>query len=123
MATTDAASDICFFAACWSLWPRYGYRAFGNVNAFARRLAQSSTARPWETDILQHAQRSDVKGAGRHLLQSIARLDDEYEHGIVDDDTYQQRRQAYKEQLCELIEALQRSEASQKVIETRRRAV
>ena len=23
-----------------------------------------------ETDILQHAQRSDVKGAGRHLLQS-----------------------------------------------------
>ena len=57
------------------------------------------------------------------MLQSIARLDDEYEHGIVDDDTYQQRRQAYKEQLCELIEALQRSEASQKVIETRRRAV
>ena len=38
----------------------------------------------------------------------VARLDDEYEHGIVDDDTYQQRRQAYKEQLCELIEALQR---------------
>jgi hypothetical protein len=62
-------------------------------------------------------------GAGRYLLQSIARLDDEYENGIVDDDTYQQRRQAYKEQLCKLIEELQRSEASQKVIETRGRGV
>ena len=76
-----------------------------------------------EIDILQHAQRSDVKGTGRYLLQSIARLDDEYEHGIVADDTYQQCRQAYKEQLCKLIEALQRSEASQKAIETRRRVV
>jgi len=76
-----------------------------------------------ETDVLQHAQRSDVKGVGRYLLRSIAQLDDEYEHGIVTDDTYQQRRQAYKEQLCKLIENLQRSEACQKVIETRRRAV
>ncbi len=76
-----------------------------------------------ETDVLQHTQRSDVKGAGRYLLKSIARLDDENEHGTVDDDTYHQRRQAYKEQLCKLIEELQRSEASQKVIETRRRAV
>ena len=76
-----------------------------------------------ETDALQHAQRSDVKGVGRHLLQSIARLDNEYENSMVDDDTYQQRRQAYKEQLYKLIEELQRSGASQKVIETRRRAV
>ena len=65
-----------------------------------------------ETDVLQHTQTSDVKGTGRYLLQSIARLDDEYENGIVDADTYQQRRQAYKEQLCKLIEELQRSEAS-----------
>jgi hypothetical protein len=50
-------------------------------------------------------------------------LDDEYENGIVDADTYQQRRQAYKEQLCKLIEELQRSEASQKVIEMRRRVM
>jgi hypothetical protein len=50
-------------------------------------------------------------------------LDDEYEHGIVDGDTYQQRRQAYKEQLCKIIEELQRSEASQEVIETRGRTV
>jgi len=76
-----------------------------------------------ETDVLPHAQRSDVKGVGRDLLQSIARLDSEYENGIVDDDMYQQRRQVYKEQLCRLIEELQRSEASQKAIETRSRAV
>jgi hypothetical protein len=50
-------------------------------------------------------------------------LDNEYENSIVDDDTYQQRRQAYKEQLYKLIEELQTSGASQKVIETRRRAV
>ena len=74
-----------------------------------------------ETDVLQHTQRLDVKGAGRHLLQSIARLDDEYEHGLVDADAYQQRRQAYKEQLCKLIEGLQTSEASHKVRETWRR--
>jgi hypothetical protein len=76
-----------------------------------------------ETDVLQHTQRSDVKGTGKYLLQNIARLDDEYENGIVDADTYQQRRQAYKEQLCKLIEELQRSEASQKVIEMRRRVM
>jgi len=50
-------------------------------------------------------------------------LDDKYENGIVDDDTYQQRHQAYKEQLCKLIDERQRNEASQKVIETRGRAV
>src|SRR5215470_15547992 len=41
-----------------------------------------------ETDILPHAQRSEVKGTGKYLLQSIARLDDEYENGMVDHDTY-----------------------------------
>jgi hypothetical protein len=76
-----------------------------------------------ETDVLQHTQRSEVKGAGRSLLQSIARLDDEYANGRVEDDTYQQRRQSYKEQLCKLIEEMQKSEARQKVIETRGRAV
>jgi hypothetical protein len=76
-----------------------------------------------EPNGLQHAQRSDVKGVGRYLLQSIARLDDEYENGIVDAETYQQRRLAYKEQLCKLVEELQRNEASQKVGETWGRAV
>jgi hypothetical protein len=65
-----------------------------------------------EMDVPEREQRPDVKGAGRDLLRSIARLDDEYENGMVDDDTYQQRRQTYKEQLCRLIEELQRSEAS-----------
>jgi hypothetical protein len=78
---------------------------------------------PRGTATLPHAQRSDVKEVGRYLLQSIARLDNEYENGLVDDDTYQQRRQAYKEQISKLIEELQRKEVSQKVIETRRRAV
>jgi hypothetical protein len=78
---------------------------------------------PRETDSHRHAQRSDVKGSGRYLLQSIARLDDEYENGIVDHDTYQQRRQDYKAQLCKLIEELRRSETSQKAIEMRGRAV
>jgi len=76
-----------------------------------------------ETAILRHTQRSDVKGSGRYLLQSIARLDDEYENGMVDDDTYQQRRRDYKEQLCKLVEELQKSEASRKAIEMRGRAV
>src|SRR5215510_8735277 len=76
-----------------------------------------------ETNSYRHAQRSDVKGAGKYLLQSIARLDDEYENGMVDHDTYQQRRQDYKEQLCKLIEELRRSEANQKAIEMRGRAV
>jgi len=76
-----------------------------------------------ETDSYRHAQRSDVKGTGKYLLQSIARLDDEYENGMVDHDTYQQRRQDYKEQLCKLIEELRTSEANQKAIEMRGRAV
>jgi hypothetical protein len=78
---------------------------------------------PRETNSSQHAPRSDVKGAGRYLLQNIAQLDDEYETGRVDADTYQQRRQAYKEQLCKLVEELQSNEASQKAIETWGRAV
>jgi hypothetical protein len=76
-----------------------------------------------EPNGLQHAQRSDVQGVGRYLLQSIARLDDEYENGSVDTETYQQRRQAYKEQLCKLVEELQSNEASQKAGETWGRAV
>lgn len=76
-----------------------------------------------EAEVLQHTQRADIKMVGRYLLQSIARLDDEYENGVVEADTYQQRRQAYKEQLRKLIEELQRNEANQKATEMRRRAV
>jgi hypothetical protein len=42
---------------------------------------------------------------------------------MVDDDTYQQRRRDYKEQLCKLVEELQKSEASRKAIEMRGSAV
>jgi hypothetical protein len=70
-----------------------------------------------EVDALQHTQRADMQRVGRYLLQSIARLDDEYENGLVEADTHQQRRQAYKEQLCKLIEELRRNAASQKAIE------
>ena len=52
----------------------------------------------------QHTQRQDVKDSGKVFIASIARLDDEHENGTVDDATYQQRRQAYKEQLCKLVE-------------------
>jgi len=69
-----------------------------------------------EAEVLQHTQRADMKRAGRYLLQSIARLDDEYEHGIVEADTYQQHRQAYKAQLCQLIKELQKNEVSQKAM-------
>jgi hypothetical protein len=76
-----------------------------------------------DIDVLKHEQRFDIKGSGRYLLRSIARLDDEYENGMVDDATYKQHRQAYKEQLCKLVEQLQRTEASQKAIAERRGAV
>jgi hypothetical protein len=38
-------------------------------------------------------------------------LDDAYQDGVIDASTYQQRRQAYKEQLFQLVEPLQRSQA------------
>jgi len=43
----------------------------------------------------------------------MARLDDAHNDGMIDEATYQQRRQAYKDQLSELVEQLQRSQASQ----------
>jgi hypothetical protein len=68
---------------------------------------------PKKTDALKHTDRADIKRGGRYLLQSIALLDDEYENGMAEADTYQQRRQASKAQLCKLIEEMQRSEVSQ----------
>jgi hypothetical protein len=76
-------------------------------------------ADPAPAEVLPHTQSADMKRGGRYLLQSIARLDDEYEHGIVEAETYQQRRQAYKEQLCKLIEELQRNEVSQQAMRGR----
>jgi hypothetical protein len=64
-----------------------------------------------ETDFLKHEQIQNVKGTVWRLIGNIARLDDAYQDGVIDASTYQQRRQAYKEQLFQLVEPLQRSQA------------
>jgi hypothetical protein len=40
------------------------------------------------------------------LLHAIARLDDQYEAGRLDAETYQQRRRACKKQLLDIVEQL-----------------
>jgi len=60
-----------------------------------------------DTGALKPKQIQDVKGAGRDLLRGMARLDDAHNDGMIDEATYQQRRQAYKDQLFELVEQLQ----------------
>jgi len=60
-----------------------------------------------DTGALKPEQIQDVKGAGRDLLRGMARLDDVHNDGMIDEATYQQRRQAYKDQLFELVEQLQ----------------
>jgi hypothetical protein len=73
-----------------------------------------------DTGALKPKQIQDVKGAGRDLLRGMARLDDAHNDGMIDEATYQQRRQAYKDQLSELVEQLQRSQASQEARDERR---
>ncbi|HEY5870553.1 MAG TPA: hypothetical protein VI542_34145 [Candidatus Tectomicrobia bacterium] len=88
------------------------------------RDAWHSRARPEQaTDALKHAPRQDVQDTGRQLLRRIARLDDEHENGTVDDATYQQHRQAYKEQLCMLVEQWQSTDVSHKAMDGRRAEV
>ena len=72
-----------------------------------------------DTGALKPKQIQDVKGAGRDLLRGMARLDDAHNDGMIDEATYQQRRQAYKDQLSELVEQLQRSQASQEARDER----
>jgi hypothetical protein len=50
-------------------------------------------------------------------------LDDDHDNGTVDDATYQQRRRAYKEQLCMLVEQWPSTEVSHKAIDGRRAEV
>ena len=68
-----------------------------------------------EKDTAKHEQIQEGKGAAWHLMRSIALLDDTHRDGMVDDSTYQQRRQAYKEQLFQLIEQLQKSQGIQRL--------
>jgi len=73
-----------------------------------------------DSGALKPKQIQDVKGAGRDLLRGMARLDDAHNDGMIAEATYQQRRQAYKDQLFELVEQLQRSQASQEARDERR---
>jgi len=73
-----------------------------------------------DSGALKPKQIQDVKGAGRDLLRGMARLDDAHNDGMIAEATYQQRRQAYKDQLVELVEQLQRSQASQEARDERR---
>jgi hypothetical protein len=50
----------------------------------------------------------------------MARLDDQHENGTIEEVVYQQRRQAYKEQLFSLTEQFQRVQESQDAIGKRR---
>jgi hypothetical protein len=76
-----------------------------------------------DTGAMKPKQIQDVKGAGRDLLWGMARLDDAHNDGMIDEATYQQRRQVYKDQLVELVELveqLQRSQAGQEARDERR---
>lgn len=53
------------------------------------------------------ASTQDLRRASRHVLQSIARLDEQHDKGLVEDSIYVQRRQAYKEQLVTLVKQFQ----------------
>jgi hypothetical protein len=59
-------------------------------------------------DSAKHEQIQELKVIGRNVLQSIALLDDQHENGTIGEVVYQQRRQAYKEQLFSLAEQFQR---------------
>ena len=85
-------------------------------NVWQERVQQGQR----DTGALKPEQIQDVKGVGRDLLQGMARLDDAHNEGMIDEATYQQRRQAYKDQLSELVEQLQRSQASQEARDERR---
>jgi hypothetical protein len=65
-----------------------------------------------ETEILEHAHTQDARMAGGHLLQSIARLDDQHNNGMVEETLYRQRRLAYKEQLLKLVMQFQSGQGS-----------
>jgi len=65
-----------------------------------------------EIGTFKHEQIHDIKESVWHLIRSIALLDDAHKDGMIDDSVYQQRRQAYKDQLFQLVEESQRSQAS-----------
>ena len=54
------------------------------------------------------AQRQDLSTSKQRLLQSIARLDEQQEAGMIAESAYQQRRQADKTRLLAIEQQLQR---------------
>ncbi len=68
----------------------------------------------------KHEQIQELRVIGREVLRSMARLDDQHENGTIGAVVYQQRRQAYKEQLFSLTEQFQRVQESQDTIGKRR---
>ncbi len=71
----------------------------------------------------KHEQIQELRVIGREVLRSMARLDDQHENGTIGELVYQQRRQAYKEQLFSLTEQFQRVQESQDTIGKRREEV
>lgn len=71
-------------------------------------------------DSPNQAQIQELRVVGRKLLQGIARLDDQHEHGTIGEVVYRQRRHAYKEQLCSLAERCERVQERQDAIGERR---
>ena len=69
---------------------------------------------------LKHEQIQELRVVGRKLLWGIARLDDQHENGTIGSVVYQQRRHAYKAQLCSLAEQFQRVQESQDARDERR---
>ena len=70
-----------------------------------RGLWQTRTARMPEVPFIA-AQIQQWRATHLRLLHAIARLDDQYEAGRLDAETYQQRRRACKKQLLDIVEQL-----------------
>jgi hypothetical protein len=68
----------------------------------------------------KYEQIQELRVIGREVLWNMARLDDQHENGTIGEVVYQQRRQAYKEQLFSLSEQFQRVQESQDAIGKRR---
>jgi hypothetical protein len=56
------------------------------------------------------------RAAHLQLLRTIAGLDDQHEAGTLDDETYQQRRRAYKRQLLDVVEQLHQAQQFKETI-------
>jgi hypothetical protein len=65
---------------------------------------------------LSPVQMQQWRAAHLRLLQTIAHLDDQYEAGELDVETYQQRRHAYKKQLLDIVEQLHAAQQDKETV-------